>query len=120
MHYRRRNRLLTIDTFDFVVFGRAKKRKSGAARKLNTLWLFVALSAASLLTMIVIDAILGPEAEFLNAYSVVLRIIGQIPSARDSLITQQFGAVGELVLVLIANLVFGGVLTVLVRLPTKR
>ena len=69
--------------------------------------------------MIVIDAILGPKAEFLNAFSVVQRMAGQAPTSGVSLIAEEFGAVGELVVVLISNLVIGGGLTVFVRRRVK-
>jgi hypothetical protein len=74
---------------------------------------------ASLVVMIVVDVILGPKAEFLNAYSVVQRMIGQTPSAGESLVAQKLGAFGEFVVVLATNLAVGGILTALVRLFTK-
>jgi len=87
---------------------------------LTTSHLFLSLSVASLLVMIVIDAILGPKAEFLNAYSVVQRMVGQAPTSGSSLVAQRFGAVGELVFIFVANLIIGGGLTVLVQVRSKR
>ena len=86
---------------------------------MKTLYLFLSFSVASLLVMILIDAILGPKAEFLNAFSVVQRMVGQAPTSGASLVVQRFGAVGELVVVLISNLVIGGGLTVFVRWRIK-
>ena len=74
---------------------------------------------ASLAVMIIVDVILGPKAEFLNAYSVVQRLIGQTPSAGESLVAQKLGAFGEFIVVLATNLAVGGILTALVRLFTK-
>lgn len=82
--------------------------------------LFVALSAASLLVMIVVDVLLGAKAEFLNAYSVLERILGRAPSAGDSLVAQKLGPFGELAAVLAANLAVGGILAAVVRLFTAR
>lgn len=65
--------------------------------------------------MIMVDIILGPKAESLNAFSVVQRIIGQAPSAGESLVAQKFGALCELLVVLAANLAVGGILTTLIR-----
>ena len=80
---------------------------------------FLYLSAASLIVMVVIDIILGPRAEFLNAYSVVLRMIGKTPPAGESLVAQRLGALGEFGVVLAVNLAVGGSLTVLIRLLTR-
>ena len=83
---------------------------------MKTLVLFLGLSAASLLAMTIIDFVIGSKAEFLNAYSVFQRMIGQTPSPGDSLVAQRLGALGELGVVLAANLALGGILTLLVRL----
>ncbi len=82
---------------------------------MKPLALFFGLSAASLVVMVVVDFLLGAKAEFLNAYSVVQRLVGQVPSAGTSQIARQFGAIGEFVAVLLANLAIGGMLAALVR-----
>lgn len=76
---------------------------------MKTVHLFLGLSAASLIIMIIIDIILGPKAEFLNAYSVIQRLVGQAPSAGVSLVAQKLGAVGEFAVVVVANLAVGGI-----------
>jgi hypothetical protein len=87
---------------------------------MKTLYVFLGLSAASLIVMIVVDILLGPKAEFLNAYSVVERMLGRTPSAGESLVARKLGPVAEFGLVIIANLVIGGILTAAVRLfPTR-
>ena len=50
----------------------------------------------SLSLMIVIDYIMGPKAEFLNAFSVVQRLFGYQPAVGDSMVAQKIGRVGEL------------------------
>ena len=82
---------------------------------MRTVTLFLGLSAASLVVMIVADVALGSRAEFLNAYSVVQRIVGQAPSAGDSFVARTLGPVGEFAVVLVANLGVGGILTAVVR-----
>ena len=69
--------------------------------------------------MVVVDFVLGPKAAFLNAYSVLQWMIGQAPSAGESLIARKLGALGELGIVLTANLAVGGLVTALVRIFTR-
>ena len=73
--------------------------------------LFIMLSAASLFIMIVVDILLGSKAEFLNAFSVIQRLLGQTPSAEASLVARKLGAVGEFIVVMFSNLAIGGILT---------
>lgn len=82
--------------------------------------LFLRLSTLSLVVMILVDRMLGPRAGFLNAYSVMQRLFGQVPEAGDSLVAQQLGAVGELAVVVAANLAIGLVLTGIYRRFTGR
>ena len=44
---------------------------------MKTIYLLIIFSALSLSVMIVVDYILGAKAEFLNAYSVVQRLLGR-------------------------------------------
>jgi hypothetical protein len=82
--------------------------------------LFLRLSALSLVVMILVDRMLGARAEFLNAYSVMQRLFGQLPEVGDSLVARQLGATGELAVVLVANLAIGLVLTGIYRWFTRR
>lgn len=82
--------------------------------------LFLLLFAASLIVMVVVDAFLGARAEFMNAYSALQRLAGQVPAAGDSLIARKLGVVGELAVVIVTNLAIGGILTVVVRLLTSK
>jgi hypothetical protein len=78
--------------------------------------LCVALSLVSLAAMILIDRTLGSRAGFLNAWSVVERLLGRVPTAGRSVVAEHMGAAGELVAVVVANVVIGTVLAAVVRL----
>jgi len=82
---------------------------------MKTLPLLVVLSLASCIVMIVVDYILGPRAEFLNAYSVFERILGREVSVGESFVAREFGKSGELLAVLIVSLLAGYILTILAR-----
>jgi hypothetical protein len=82
---------------------------------MKTLALFVALCSASTLTMIFVDYMLGPRAEFLNAFSALERLLGREPSIPESMIASKFGQPGEVVAVLVVNLLVSGILTILLR-----
>ena len=77
------------------------------------------LALFSLSAMIVIDRVLGPRAEFLNAWSVVERLLGRSPTAGASVVAERIGPAGELVVVLAANLASGLLLALLVRLLAR-
>ena len=85
---------------------------------MKTFALLVLLSLASCTLMTAVDYYLGAKAEFLNAFSVLSRLLGQKPSV-DSLVARKFGAIGEFVVVVVVNLVAGGLLTILVRFWMK-
>jgi len=78
--------------------------------------IFIILSVASLLVMIVLDYVLGARAEFINAWSVIERLLGRPPSAGESAVFRYRGALGELIIVGLINVLIGGVLTLVVRL----
>ncbi|UCH47696.1 MAG: hypothetical protein JSU95_16810 [Betaproteobacteria bacterium] len=93
---------------------------SGVAKNLSILYLFLGLSAASMVVMMAVDLLLGARAEFLNAYSVAQRVLGQAPTVGESLVAREFGAEAELIFVVVANLIIGGVVTVVVRYLAKQ
>lgn len=78
------------------------------------------LSILSLLVMIAADRALGSRAEFLNAWSVVERLSGRPPSAGTSLVAARIGALGELVVVVVANAAIGTLLATAARLVMRR
>lgn len=63
--------------------------------------------------MTVVDYLMGPEAEFLNAWSVIERLAG-LPPTVDSLAYRELGAPGELICVLLANMIIGALLALLI------
>jgi len=75
--------------------------------------------AFSLLAMILIDRAIGPKAEFLNAWSVVERLLGREPSSGISVVAQHYGTAGEFAAVLLANTIFGGVIALLIKAGCK-
>ena len=77
------------------------------------------LSVLSLVAMILIDRSLGSRAGFLNAWSVVERLLGRSPSAGISVVAHRTGALGELAVVIAANVVIGTLLAALVRLVAR-
>lgn len=81
----------------------------------KTLHLFCVLSVASLLAMIAIDYVMGAKAEFINAWSVIERLLGRQPSAGSSAVFRALGGAGELACVVLANAGIGGVLTVIAK-----
>lgn len=81
--------------------------------------LSIVLSALSLVGMILIDRALGSRATFLNAWSMVERLLGRSPSAGESLVAQRTGALGEFVVVIAANVVIGTLFAVVVRLVAR-
>ena len=87
---------------------------------MKTVHLFLLLSVAGIIVMVAADIVPGPKAEFLNAYSALQRIAGQFPSAGDSPVATQLGAVGESFLVAVVNLMAGGILAAIVRFLASR
>ncbi len=82
--------------------------------------MFLAASAASWVAMVAIDFLLGPRAEFLNAYSVVQRLAGRPPANDVSLVAQTIGPAGEFAVVVVANLAIGGIFTSVAKLLRER
>ncbi len=69
--------------------------------------------------MLAADRLLGSRAEFLNAWSVVERLLGRAPAAGQSVVATRFGPVGEFFAVIAANLLVGFLLALLIRLLTR-
>jgi hypothetical protein len=81
--------------------------------------MFITFTSISLVTMVLVDYWLGPRAEFVNAWSVIERVFGYTPSAGESMVCQAYGATGEMVAVLLVNMLVGAILTVLIRWRAK-
>jgi hypothetical protein len=78
-------------------------------------WIYLAALMLCCLIMVVIDYFLGDKAEFLNAWSVVVKLFRLPVEAPTSWMMQHYGVAGELVAVLLVNAVLGFILIQLVR-----
>lgn len=83
---------------------------------MKTVSLFLALSLTCCAVMITVDYFLGPKAEFLNAYSVIERLMADEQSVEHSVVARKFGESGELVGALVVNMVAAAILMTLIRL----
>lgn len=81
--------------------------------------LMATLSAVSFVGMVLIDRAMGSRAEFLNAWSVLERLVGRASTAGDSLVATHLGPWGELVVVIGANAVIGSLLALLVTVGAR-
>ena len=81
--------------------------------------LVLIFAVLSLVVMIVVDFLMGEKAEFINAFSVLQRILGQQPAVRDSMAADKLGYAGEFGAVLFLNLVIGGILTAVVQFVSR-
>ncbi|WP_020527852.1 hypothetical protein [Flexithrix dorotheae] len=64
----------------------------------------------SLCLMILVDFLLGPEAEFLNAWLILNRLLGFNTNLPESLILKQFGLGIATAIMILSNLLIGQVL----------
>jgi len=80
------------------------------------LFLFIVFTVLSVFVMVVVDFRIGEQAEFLNAWSVIERLLGKTPSAGNSLVFNKVGAFGELAIVLAINTLIGAALAFLAKL----
>lgn len=69
---------------------------------------------ASLLVLMAIDYLLAGKAEFLNAWSILERLMGRNASTGESWVYHNLGAAGELSCVLLVNLIAGTLLSFLI------
>ena len=77
--------------------------------------IYLAAGLASLAIMIIIDFILGAEAEHLNAWVIVNRLLGHHSGIPDSLAIRKFGLAGAAALMIVVNIVFGFLLMNILR-----
>ena len=73
----------------------------------SQIWIYVAASIACHLIMIFIDYLLGPEAEFLNAWVIVNKLIGRESGVGDSMVMKQVGLAGATVIMIFVNTAIG-------------
>jgi hypothetical protein len=79
----------------------------------------VPLWVLSIAAMVAIDYLLGPRAEFLNAFNAFQHLLGYTPSPPPSLVASKLGPWSELLAVLAANLLVGLVLGPILRLGAE-
>ena len=78
--------------------------------------IYMVAGIACLCIMMIIDYVLGAEAEHLNAWVIVNRLLGRETGIGDSLAIRQFGLAGATFLMLFLNTLFGAILIQLIRL----
>ena len=78
--------------------------------------IYIAAGIACLGIMIIIDYLLGAEAEHLNAWVIVNQLIGNDLGIGSSLAINKLGLLGATALMLVLNGLFGAVLINLLRL----
>jgi hypothetical protein len=77
--------------------------------------IYAAAGFACLCIMIIIDYILGAEAEHLNAWVIINRLFGKETGIGDSLAIRRFGLAGATLIMLLVNTFFGAVLVQIIR-----
>ena len=70
-------------------------------------------SSLSLTIMTIVDFMIGAQAEFINAWSVIERLTGQPSSAGNSFVYNKTGGIGELFIVVLINSFIGLLLALL-------
>ncbi|XOV93623.1 MAG: hypothetical protein ACFHWX_02715 [Bacteroidota bacterium] len=78
--------------------------------------IYAVAGIACLCIMIIIDYVLGTEAEHLNAWVIVNRLLGIDTTVGDSLAIRHLGLAGATLLMLALNTAFGAVLIQLIKL----
>jgi hypothetical protein len=77
---------------------------------------YIAAGFACLCIMVIVDYILGAEAEHLNAWVIISRLFGHETGVGDSLSIQFLGLAGATLLMLFINSIFGIILIQLIKL----
>ena len=77
--------------------------------------IYLAAGIACLCIMIIVDYILGAEAEHLNAWVIINRLLGNETGIGDSLAIRKFGLAGATLLMLASNTLFGVILIQLIK-----
>jgi hypothetical protein len=77
--------------------------------------IYIIAGIACLCIMVIIDYLLGPEAEHLNAWVILNRVVGNDIGIADSLAIRKLGLGAAFILMLVINLLFGSVLILLLK-----
>ena len=83
-------------------------------KKLFQIWLF------SVLVMVFVDYLIGPEAEFVDAWSLLHRLAGQTAEAGESMIYRAYGMAGETVAVIMLNLLLALLIMGLIKIKNAQ
>tara|TARA_R110002050_G_scaffold272655_1_gene416465 strand:+ start:5186 stop:5473 length:288 start_codon:yes stop_codon:yes gene_type:complete len=78
--------------------------------------IYVAAGLACLCIMVIVDYLLGTEAEHLNAWAIVNKLFGRDTGVGDSRSIQYLGLFGATLLMLIVNGLFGVLLIGFIKL----
>ncbi len=81
----------------------------------SQIWIYLAASVACHLIMILVDYLLGPEAEFLNAWVIVNKLIGRETGVGDSMVMKQVGLMGATLIMIFVNTAIGASLVQISR-----
>ncbi|MDF0716837.1 hypothetical protein PY092_11805 [Muricauda sp. 334s03] len=82
----------------------------------HPLAIYLVAGIACMAIMIIVDYILGAEAEHLNAWVIVNRLFGNDIGIADSLAIRKLGLLGAFFVMVLVNTFLGAVLIQLVRL----
>ena len=77
--------------------------------------IYVFATLACLFIMVIVDYILAAEAEHLNAWVILNRLIGRDTPVGDSLAIRKLGLAGASLVMIILNALFGVILVNLLR-----
>jgi len=77
--------------------------------------IYVIAGITSLCIMTVIDYLLGPVAEHLNAWVILNRVFGNDPGLVDSIVLRKLGLPGAVIVLLLVNSALGGILILLLK-----
>jgi hypothetical protein len=80
------------------------------------LMIYAVAAVACLCIMIIIDYILGAEAEHLNAWVIINCLLGRETGIGDSLAIKHLGLAGATIVMLLMNTIFGAMLIQLIKL----
>lgn len=78
--------------------------------------IYIIATIACTCIMVIIDYVLGAEAEHLNAWVIINRLFGRETGIGDSLAIRQLGIVGATAVMLMMNTIFGLVLIQMIKL----
>lgn len=80
------------------------------------LLIYAAAAIACICIMVIIDYVLGAEAEHLNAWVIVNRLVGNKTAIGDSLAIRHLGLFGATAIMILLNTIFGAILIQLIKL----